>query len=472
MKISVLVPGETYRHSAGARIRYGRLVAPLATHGIELELCDIGNFDLSSAETDALVICKCHDARAPLLAIAAHRSGVPVGVDLFDDYFSQADDVRLVRFRQWLNDLSPWLSFILTSTQEMADVAAQFVSKVPVQILHDVAAQGCHTTTSVGAGIEAKLRRTVDEQRLTLAWFGMGDNPYFPVGWTDISAFAGELATLGRLAKMAIELTILTNERSLTPQGLSLLAKLPINAKVRAWSEDAEVELLSQSFACYLPVNAQSFSRAKSLNRAVTALSSGSQILSLGYPLYAPLESFIYRDVEDFATDLGLRKMRLSSNRYEALIGKLDELASAERESVKLAKFLTIAGKNKKSGSTRIAVVHGANTTKAINELARTMAEPTIGSPYAPPLSVDHIATVSNSLEVALTESRRPSPKSVRPGNLLDLAKAPLSVQVALYPTVMQRLSLRLASDLGAEHMLVSENSPIPYLLPQGGRKL
>ena len=139
MKLTVLVPGESYRRNAGARIRYGRLSASLASHDVQLELKDIGQFDPTSIDADALLISKCHDARAQLAAIAARRRGLEVGVDLFDDYFSQHHDARLARFRRWLSDLAPWLTFVLTSTRAMMEVAADYAPGVPAHLLNDAA---------------------------------------------------------------------------------------------------------------------------------------------------------------------------------------------------------------------------------------------------------------------------------------------------------------------------------------------
>src|SRR4051794_38252147 len=105
MNIRVLIPSEEYRGYAGARIRYGRLAAELQERGITLTLQDIGEFAPEHETTDALLISKCHDARALVAAAAAYQRGQLVGVDLFDDYFSQTGDSRLVRYRNWLKQL-------------------------------------------------------------------------------------------------------------------------------------------------------------------------------------------------------------------------------------------------------------------------------------------------------------------------------------------------------------------------------
>lgn len=460
MKLLVLVPGDSYRKTAGARIRYGRLIAPLAERGIQLELRSIDRIDLDQVDPDFLLICKCHDARAQLIAAWAQGRGVPVGVDLFDDYFSQQHDARLVRFRHWLEQLSPRLSFILTSTSAMSAVAEKLAPEIPVQLLNDAAAGAGQGALMVDAHhIEAKLRETLDEQRIRVTWFGIGDNPYFPVGLSDLAAYAGELVALGRLANMAVELTVLTNARSLAADGLSQLSTLPISCTAREWSESAEAELLQCSFLCFLPVNAQPFSIAKSLNRAITALSHGAQILSPGYPLYEQLAPFVYRHAKTLAEDIRERQLRVSANTRDALAGKLNDCASAEIEAEKLVVFLGGLPAARKAHPKILALVHGAGTTVPINQFAHATSELVIGSPYAPlAIQTYHRADFSLPFQLKMRTGQS------RKGLIGSLSDAPLGVQMALYCPVMQEVEHRLRHEMGADEVIHSENSPVPYL--------
>ena len=94
MKLTVLIPSEEYKAYAGARIRYGRLLQELAPHGVTLALENIADFSPDDQSYDVLLISKCHDARALVAAAAACGAGKLVGLDLFDDYFSQEADSR------------------------------------------------------------------------------------------------------------------------------------------------------------------------------------------------------------------------------------------------------------------------------------------------------------------------------------------------------------------------------------------
>jgi hypothetical protein len=501
MKLCVLVPSEAYRQNAGARIRYGRLVDALATHDVELQLAEIGEFDPTHCDADVLLISKCHDARAQLVAIEARRRVIPVGVDLFDDYFSQQHDARLVRFRHWLANLAPWLSFALTSTEAMAKVASRYAKGVPVLVVNDVAAVGPDKDILVAAAedIDAKRLRALDEDQLRIAWFGIGDNPFFSVGLSDVAAYAGELAALARLSGMAVKLTILTNLRSLTAEGLAKIARLPVPVEVREWSEEAEAMLLQDSFACFVPVNAQGFSSAKSLNRAVTALTAGCQLLSVGFPLYEPLDRLLYRDVSALAADLKSDELRVSAARRNELVEEIDQWARATREAEKLASFLASLPRPEVAESGKVALIHGAGTNEATNKVARAMGDVTVGSPYAPtnlevdawarawmPFALDLLVTDAlardlkkdaSSLDgpvdhakkryLLLSEDSQAEGAQLR----LELPKLGLGVQIALYRSVMDRIRERLSTGFGIDQPVLSENSTIPFPLHTDGHQ-
>jgi hypothetical protein len=103
MKICVIAPKEGYLAQAGVRIRYQRIAGRLETAGHELQIRIID--DLQSVEAfdcDIYLFSKCHDARSQIVARELCRIGKVIGVDLFDDYFSQSRDSRFVRQREWL----------------------------------------------------------------------------------------------------------------------------------------------------------------------------------------------------------------------------------------------------------------------------------------------------------------------------------------------------------------------------------
>ncbi|HZU51293.1 MAG TPA: hypothetical protein VE968_05380, partial [Sphingomicrobium sp.] len=172
MKLTVLIPSEEYRNNAGARIRYGRIAPELERHGVRLTFEDISKFDARTVNCDLLLVSKCYDARSLVAAEILSRRGLRVGVDLFDDYFSQIGDSRMVRFRGWLRQMLARSDFALCSTLAMQKVIERYAPSVAVHVLNDPA------PPIDEARLAAILREKRDEARasgrLKLAWFGVG----------------------------------------------------------------------------------------------------------------------------------------------------------------------------------------------------------------------------------------------------------------------------------------------------------
>lgn len=382
MKICVLLPSEQQKEQAGVRIRYQRIATFLASFGHQLELLPIQLLSLEEiANHDAFLISKCYDARALIAAKCIRDNKKHVGIDLFDDYFSQIEDSRFVRLRYWLRTLIDHSSFILCSTPKMKELAQQYAPHLPIHIMNDPAEQ--FNSDQIVAIIHEKIKYVQQTRQLNVAWFGMGDNPNFSVGLSDLIAFSDELAGL-RGCGYDVKLEILTNRRALTAENLSRLHALAIPYTIDEWSEAGEKELLSRNLLCFLPVNAQNFSTVKSLNRAVTALTSGTQILSVGYPLYEPFTSFIYRNTAEFMDDLIAGRLKFSEQTRSEWTTVLSELADIRHEATSLVDFLSnlVNLKNTPSTSCMTAVVHGKETSGDIHKYTQQMGGLSIASPF------------------------------------------------------------------------------------------
>lgn len=382
MKIGILLPSEQQKAQAGVRIRYLRMGQAMSRLGYQLELLPIQELTSKAAfRHDAYLISKCYDARAMVAAQVIEEMGKPVGVDLFDDYFSQADDSRFVRLRYWLRALLKHCSYVLCSTPRMKEVAGRYAPALPAHVLNDPSEP--HEPEKIADTLRRNLAFARENRRLNVAWFGIGDNPDFPVGLEDLVAYGGELARL-RGHGFDVHLEILTNRRAMTPERLALLRRLPLPYTLEEWTEDGERALLQRSLLCFLPVNAQSFSTAKSLNRAVTALSSGVQILSAGYPLYQPFAELIYRDAETFMADLSQGNLRLREETLPLMAERFAELADIDNEAAKFAAFLErqVIPSTKKPASTGAAVIHGKETLGDAHKFAQRLGALSVASPY------------------------------------------------------------------------------------------
>jgi hypothetical protein len=387
MKLCVIAPKEGYLEQAGVRIRYRRMADHLPAYGHSLELKVID--DLRAPEdldADAYLFSKVYDARSYVVARQLRLSGKPMGVDLFDDYFSQVGDSRFTPQRRWLRAMAHWSSFVLCSTPRMKSVAASYMPGLPAHILNDPCQK--LEVDRIGDTVRRNVERTLERGELQVAWFGNGDNPHFPVGLRDVHAFG---PVLGRLAStgLKVRLRLLTNMRALTVDGLEALARLPVPWLMDEWSLAGEEDLLRESLVAFIPVNAQPFSIAKSLNRAVSALSTGAQVLSAGYPLYEPLGEFIYRDPGDLLADLGRGALRLRQETLPRLVECFREWADPDEEARRLARFLDEvrdeaikpAALPHKDGF--LGIVHGLRSGADVHQLAQRHRHFSIGSPFS-----------------------------------------------------------------------------------------
>lgn len=487
MKLSVLIPSEEYKGNAGARIRYGRITSHLADAGVSITLDDIAKFDARSADCDILLVSKCYDARSLLAAEIASRRGIRVGVDLFDDYFSQFEDSRLLRYRLWLRQMLARSDFSLCSTVSMRRRVAAYAPDCPVHVLNDPAP--AIVEEQLSARLTEKLAETRADGRIRLAWFGIGDNPNFPVGISDIAAFAGNLREI-ETRGLPVELTILTNARALDARRLAMVADLPIGSvRVDEWSEAAEADLLDQSFACFLPVNAQSFSTAKSLNRAVTALTAGCQVLAAGYPLYQPLQSLIYAGPDDFISDLSTAQMRFSPSNMRSFRQAIEEFASRVTEADSLAAFLKRIPFKTAANDVPIHLIHGASTI-ALAHKSLEADGLSIATPFCRvPLGFDVV--FENQLggrlamlvsDKALGKLKSDAREKAGPQRKIgdrnfwiipvsdddgtsaaSIGENSVSLELALYSSTVRSMLSILTSCFEPNETIISENSSLPF---------
>jgi hypothetical protein len=495
MIVTVLVPSEEYKDQAGSRIRYRRLAPYLGQRGVELRLLDIGKLDFSTTRGDVYIFSKCHDARALIAAATLSQQGRFVGVDLFDDYFSEACNSRLSRFRDWLSQLLGFCDFGLCSTGAMAEVLRQYRSDLPVHVLNDPAPD--QDLEALPDLLLAKLAEARHSGQIRAVWFGQGDNPYFDVGLSDLNRHAADLRKFrGRVG--SAKLTILTNARALTADGLSLVRDLPIQVEIKEWSETAECDALGTALLAFLPVGAGAFSAAKSLNRAVTALSEGCQILSTGYPLYAGLDPLIYRDASEFMADLDRGTLRFSPGTMDIYRDRIRAAADAGREAAKLADFLSVLIPKNREVTLPLSVVHGFGTRNDTHDLVKTLGGLSVASPSCTaPLDFDVLFQgdgASIDMMVSGEASRR-----LRPGFRGKLKRGPrirgrkyeivvsdafappirlradgqqgpsAAYELAGYPAVLGAIEQRMKDAFGRCEIIVSDSSNLPFSIVGSG---
>lgn len=385
MKITVLTPSERYLESAGVRIRYERIKEPLTQLGWTIDLTPIDAAgELLSDDGRIFLLSKCQDARALAFATAARRAGVMVGVDLFDDYFSQADDPRFVAQRLWLRAMAEQASFFLCSTERMLDIGNGYFVPGAGYVMSDP--HEPFDRAVLKQQIAGKIYKAKRERTIPVLWFGICDNPSFPVGIQDLAAYAEALRPLKERSYKA-HLTILTNRKALDGQALERLRRLPVPFVVSEWSKKREEEALGRSLVSFLPVNFQQFSIAKSPNRGVSALVGGTQLLTAGYSLYNDLRNYAYNDAARLIDDLESDSLKLSADNVAKFADWIERRAGAAAEVQGLVAFLgSLLDRASQAhvGDGRFAVMHGAKSTSSIDRFGQSLNWLTLASPLLP----------------------------------------------------------------------------------------
>lgn len=499
MRICVVTPCADYAKHAGARIRYRRVMEAMRLLGHEISLTPIATFgDTGDITDDVYLLSKCHDAGALLVARRARARGALVGIDLFDDYFSQLEDSRFAHLRCWWTQALNTCNFILCSTPAIQSVARQCAPDLPTHVMNDPC-EGIDAD-DLGRRLAVKHDRLQASRRLQVAWFGMGDNPYFPTGLIDVVAFGDDLARL-QGAGLEARLRILTNRRSMTPDTLAALTRLPLPYTIDEWSEPAEADLLAESDVAFLPVNAQPFSIAKSLNRAITALCAGAQVLSVGYPLYERLAPLVYRDAAELGRDMLRGQARLRAGTVGELVRRLAVVADADAEAAGLAGFLSTLAtasrsrtSGREAGASHIGVVHGHAGAVQSHKLARRLGALSIGTPFSTKdLDYDVVLRLSKThtaievlVKASLSDLIRPSAmggtmaaRLAKGGWIqLDIAGEVTGAALSLlpcatakacaYPLVLSRCARILKHVFCNLHLILAQDWQMSFPIPDG----
>ena len=382
MKLCVIVPTEEHMAQAGVRIRYERLREPFARYGCEIDMVAIDSMqNMGMLVHDAYLFSKCYDARVFLLAGVMRRLGKPVGIDFFDDYFSQTWESKFLRQREWLLTVAAQADFYLCSTQRMQQVVESYMPGVPSHIMNDPFDD--FPVAHLAERLHDKRQEVANSRQLDVAWFGVGDNPHFLVGLHDLHAWSYTLHALAG-AHFDVRLHILTNKRALTSRGLDLINRLPVATTVEEWSVEKESALLDKCLVAFIPVNGQQFSIAKSMNRAVTALTAGAQVLSPGYPLYRDLADFIYRDSDALLKDLVDDNLLLRPDTLGTLETKFNHCANLDTEACNAAMFFKSVKSGHLNGKGRdiVAIVHGVRSPAEFHKHIQKLGQMSVSSPF------------------------------------------------------------------------------------------
>lgn len=338
-------------------------------------------------DTDVVILSKCTDVRAVLAAEYLRERGVIVGVDMFDDYFSQGISPSL-QHREFLRQMTSRVDFFLCSTERMREVVAEFAQNIPSHVLNDPFDQ--LDRERLATRLAEKSRRALESRRIDVLWFGIGDNPMFPVGLADLAAFGTALQPLASTG-FDVHVNVVTNLRALHAATLAQLRGMGLQLQLEEWTEERERTALDEALVSFLPVNHQNFSIAKSLNRGISALTGGTQILSAGFDLYGAIRDFRYRDARDILSDLETGSLKLRPDTVTDLASCMDALADPGVEAKRLLSFLgklnvkggALARRLARRKAKAMAVLHGSRTSASAFSYCSERAILSIGTPFS-----------------------------------------------------------------------------------------
>lgn len=485
-KICIVIQSAAFLASAGMRIRYERFIDGAGGDDVEVMVSPLADLLGQSIDCDAYVFCKTFSADAILFAYAVKKAGKIVAQDLFDDYFSQEDDQRLLVYRNWLRAIEPYTDSIICTTSRMRDVLVPFFPGKQISVIEDPISG--YDPIRIEALIDRKYRAAVVSQKLRLIWFGIGDNPYFRVGLADLTA-ASMISELARLSSSGwdVSLTVATNLRALDAHGLASLRRIPVPVDLVEWTEDVEQAALAKADIALLPVGSQPFSRAKSLNRAVTALNQGCQVLSIGEPLYEALGGFLYRSAAELLADFAEGRSRLRPERMAELTALFARTANAYEAG---RKFKSAILDQERSAAGSLAVVHGWQSSITVHKLAGRHGAISVSSPFCEtkwnfPLRFDVVGdrivmkaatdfAVRHQISVRSDTTQKiadflfmdvaPDTYPALPPVVTDLKGMPFR-SAANYPGVMQGIDRAIAAILPGTKSYVSDLSPFRCLV-------
>ena len=302
MKIIFIVPSAQWLTSAGLRIQYKRLEPFFQNKGCQLSIIPLQDLtEKCIEEANIVIVSKVFSADSLYILSLCRRLGIKVGLDLFDDYFSDQKLSVFRKFHDWIELASKMVDFIICSTDRMKQVASQYVERDVIHKINDTKDPSI-SFSETRHFVEQKSNIFSLNDSFNILWFGIGDNPYFNVGLNDLANYSNSLLQIRKILP-AVNFTILTNERALTAKNLMKISRLPIQPKLDIWTESKEISYLVKSHLAFMPVSHQKFSIAKSSNRCLTALTYGCQVLSNGFDLYSDFTELIYRSTRDFLED-------------------------------------------------------------------------------------------------------------------------------------------------------------------------
>lgn len=292
----------TDHNDAGFRIRTQPLTRALTARGLKVEVlsyAELGAQITTMIERAQVVVMgKPGDTMSYLCMRALADLRVRIVVDLFDNYFSWSP---LVYKRQlhwhWLRNLQA-AAMAITSTEYLETVVGSLYDGPVLRVSDPLPQPQLSAVEEAAIAAKWPLR-----QRLDVLWFGIGDNPFYHVGLSDLRDWRHVLRTLREElgAGVEVQLTICTNRGPGVEATLMAMRDEGIDALYVEWSEATCAALQAQAHVILLPTNLTGFALSKTHNRCSDALARGSLVLASPHGPYGDIGGAVFLDVHALA---------------------------------------------------------------------------------------------------------------------------------------------------------------------------
>lgn len=266
--------------NAGYRVRIMPLVAELRAQGEKVEVHPLSSLGKVAreigAQARAVVVSKPGDSLSAMSMVQFRELGVPVIVDLFDNYYSwSAAAVQRQIPWQWLRTLNA-ASLVISSSDFLRHVVASLTDKPVLQVSDRVPTPAPEQLLP-----ERLALKWHDPERIELLWYGIAGNPYYIAGLEDLLRWTGVVREIvGQLAPARrVRLTICTNRVPAVESTLHAMRLNQVDARYVEWSAPVCDDLLDQSHVVLLPTNLSGFSLSKTHNRCSDALARACLVL-------------------------------------------------------------------------------------------------------------------------------------------------------------------------------------------------
>lgn len=159
----------------------------------------------------------------------------------------------------------------------------------------------------------ASQRHRLIGRRPRFLWFGNHGASYGSFGLRDLELFWNALREASE--RYDAELLVISNNRQ---KFLEVAKDLPIASRYIEWSPAVVDSALSGADVCLVPSSMDAFSRTKSANRALKALSVGVPVVATPTPAYAGLEDAVWladpsEGIAAYLEDMTIRAAHLAN---------------------------------------------------------------------------------------------------------------------------------------------------------------